>query len=105
MRVAEIARERVIATNPRGLTTRGGRIGRDEIVFRVRPETFGERLRRLRTERGLTKDQLAAASGISVPAIKQIQVRQVAASAYTVAQLADALGVSMDYLFLGRGES
>ncbi len=67
-------------------------------------ETNGQRLKRLRKEKGLTQDQLAELVGLNARAIKAYEqdYRNLGgAAADTVCDLADVLGVSVKQL-LGR---
>lgn len=58
------------------------------------PESLGERLGKLRRRRGLTQEQLATASGVSVAAIRKIERdAQATARLATLHRLATALGV------------
>jgi transcriptional regulator with XRE-family HTH domain len=63
------------------------------------PDTIGERLQRLRSERGLTQEALAALAGLSVDVVKKLeQGRRQAARLTTLATLADALDVPVSEL-------
>jgi transcriptional regulator with XRE-family HTH domain len=63
------------------------------------PDTIGERLQRLRSERGLTQEALAALAGLSVDLVKKLeQGRRQTARLTTLATLADALDVPMSEL-------
>jgi transcriptional regulator with XRE-family HTH domain len=58
--------------------------------------TIGERLRRLRTERGLTQDGLAERAGLSVDIVKKLeQGQRASARVSTLTALADALDVTL----------
>ena len=58
------------------------------------PESLGERLGKLRRRRGLTQEQLATASGVSVAAIRKIERdAQATARLATLHRLATVLGV------------
>lgn len=60
----------------------------------VEPESLGERLGKLRRRRGLTQEQLAAASGVGVPTIRKIERdAQSTARLATLHRLARALEV------------
>jgi excisionase family DNA binding protein len=63
-------------------------------VWRHDPPRVGKRLRTLREAAGLTQLQLAATSGLTHEAISRLERGQRAASAETVRQLAQALGVA-----------
>ncbi len=100
MKIQTIARSRVRAANKSGRTLRTGRIGRDEVVFTIRPETFGERLRRLRLDAGLYTTQL----GVAGSAVSRLENGWTDPTIATLVTIADRLGTTLDYLFLGRGE-
>jgi len=65
-------------------------------------ETMGERLRRLRSERGLNQADVAEASGVGRPFLSTMESDKREGSFATLAALADFYGVSMDYLYRGR---
>ncbi|MBL8113180.1 MAG: helix-turn-helix transcriptional regulator [Acidobacteria bacterium] len=67
-------------------------------------ETFGERLRRLRQERGLTQAEIAVHAGISRRAFIYYEAEGGTPSPDLLAKLADALGVSTD-LLAGRSSA
>lgn len=67
---------------------------------KARP-TFGERLAKARQEAGLTQLQLAERIGVSQRVVTYWERQPVALRAEQLAQLADVLGVSADFL-LGR---
>ena len=69
-----------------------------------RDESFRVRLVRLCGERGWTWNDLARASGVPAPTIKQ-SAQQTGVRAETIYRLASALGVTMGYLFTGREAS
>jgi transcriptional regulator with XRE-family HTH domain len=62
---------------------------------------LGDTLKRWRTERELTLDQLAAKSGVSRAAISKIERGDSAASTSTLGRLAEALDVSISQLVGG----
>lgn len=100
MKVSEIARQRVRPNNVRGTTSIVGRIPAYRLRMTVRPETFGERVRRLRIARGWDQRQLAEAAGIGQMSVSQSERDLIpGVTALTVSLLATALGVSMDYLW------
>ena len=69
-------------------------------------ETFGERLRRLRTEQGITVVDLAAAVGAAEGTIRQIENGSVKMPNFFLGmRLADKLNVDPQYLALGEGFS
>jgi transcriptional regulator with XRE-family HTH domain len=65
-------------------------------VARPADETIGDRLRRLRTERGLTQEALASGAGVSLDLVKKLErgARQ-SARISTLTALADALDTSI----------
>jgi transcriptional regulator with XRE-family HTH domain len=65
------------------------------------PETIGERLRRLRTERGLTQKEIAA-PGVSDAYISRIEEGERNPSLRALRLLADKLGVTLEHLETGR---
>jgi tetratricopeptide (TPR) repeat protein len=65
------------------------------------PESIGQRLRRLRIERGLSQQQLAA-SGLSVAHISRIESGQRRSSVRAIRLLAQELQVSPEYLETGH---
>ena len=67
----------------------------------VTPETLADRLRRLRTAKGWTQETLSEHSGVSRDNISRIERGRHYVLAYTLDALADALDVSMDYLWVG----
>jgi transcriptional regulator with XRE-family HTH domain len=58
--------------------------------------TFGEKVRQLRTERGMSQPALAAASGLSVGAIRDYEQGRREPLLGRAQLLARALGVSLD---------
>ena len=63
--------------------------------------TFGEKVATLRQKRGLTQDQLADKTGLSVDTIGAIEQGRRWARLTTLHKLAKGLGVSTDELFKG----
>lgn len=61
-------------------------------------ETLGLRIRLERTRQGLKQKVLAAHAGLSAIALYQIEHDRTSPTALHLKALADALGVSMDYL-------
>lgn len=61
-------------------------------------ETFGERLRAERKRQGLTMRQLGDMCGLHLSAIGQYELDQHNPTIWAAARIADALGVSLDYL-------
>ena len=69
-------------------------------------ETFGERLRRLRNERGITVVDLALAVGAAEGTIRQIENGSVKMPSFLLGvRLANQLNVDPNYLALGEGFS
>jgi transcriptional regulator with XRE-family HTH domain len=67
----------------------------------IKEETIGQRLKRLRTERGLSQRELSA-PGVSYAYISRIEAGSRQPSVKALRQLARKLGVSPDYLETGR---
>jgi transcriptional regulator with XRE-family HTH domain len=65
------------------------------------PESFGDRLRRTREEKGLNQADLAEKTGFQASAVSHFESGRRAPSFDNLRKLADALAVSIDYL-LGR---
>jgi len=59
-------------------------------------ERFGLAVRRLREERGLTRERVAAASGLSAVYIGNIERGEVNPTLLTQRRLADGLGIPLD---------
>ena len=59
----------------------------------------GARVRTLRRERGLTIEQLAAATGLTKGFISQLERDRTAPSLSSIARICDALGVSLSRIF------
>jgi transcriptional regulator with XRE-family HTH domain len=69
-------------------------------------ETFGDRLRRLREDQGLTIVALASAVGVSEGAIRQLENGHVKIPSFLLGvRLADHLNVDPRYLAFGEGSS
>jgi transcriptional regulator with XRE-family HTH domain len=66
-------------------------------------ETFGNRVRLLRGERGLTQEQLAERASISVDFLSLIERGKSSPSFENLDELADALGVTVAQLFSFEG--
>jgi len=75
-------------------------------VLRILPgvsQSFGERLRALRTRRRLTPSGLAHAVGVTEGAIRQMESGQTKSASFAVGlRLARTLGVSPEYLATGE---
>ena len=67
-------------------------------------ETLGDRIRMHRARLHMTQTQLAERIGVSLTTISAIETGQTDPRVSRIAAIADALGVSVDYL-LGRRES
>ena len=67
------------------------------------PSDFSERLREAREKKDLTQSQLAEISGLQSSAISHFEAGRRSPSFDNLKRIADALGVSIDYL-LGRVE-
>jgi transcriptional regulator with XRE-family HTH domain len=67
----------------------------------ARSETpkVGARVRSLRRERGLTIEQLAAATGLTKGFISQLERDRTAPSLSSIARICDALGVRLSHIF------
>lgn len=64
----------------------------------------GARVRSLRRERGLTIEQLAAATGLTKGFISQLERDRTAPSLSSIARICDALGVRLSTIFEGEPE-
>ena len=64
----------------------------------------GARVRSLRRERGLTIEQLAAATGLTKGFISQLERDRTAPSLSSIARICDALGVRLSHIFEGEPE-
>ena len=60
---------------------------------------MGARVRSLRRERGLTIEQLAAATGLTKGFISQLERDRTAPSLSSIARICDALGVRLSHIF------
>lgn len=66
-------------------------------------ESFGERLKRLREERGMTQEELADRLNIARSLLARYENGMRMPTALTVRQMRDILGTSCDYLLTGEG--
>ena len=66
-------------------------------------EKFGQRVRSLRAERGLTQEQLAERAGISVDFLSLVERGKSSPSFENLEEIADALEVSVAELFSFQG--
>lgn len=64
----------------------------------------GQRLQKLRTERGLTQETAASYIGMSIAGYKKIEHGSNGARVDTLLMLAKLYGVSLDYIVYGREE-
>jgi transcriptional regulator with XRE-family HTH domain len=62
------------------------------------PFTFGEKVRKLRKERGWSQDELGRQVGIHGRHVGKYEIGRAMPNADTVVKIADVLGVSIDYL-------
>ncbi len=69
------------------------------------PPAVGENINRLRKEKQLTLDQLAAVCGVSKSMLSQIERNETNPTLATVWRLAEALGESIDDLIRGQEEN
>jgi len=65
-------------------------------------ELFGERLKRLRTERGMTVDQLAQTIGVTHSIVRRAENGEHQVRAHRLPELARRLNVTIDYLLTGK---
>ncbi len=65
---------------------------------------IGERIKRLRLERNMTREKLAEEAELSVSFLYEIETGKKSFSAYTLGNLAKALDVNMDYIVYGKME-
>lgn len=63
---------------------------------------MGARMRARRIELGLTQEGLAERIGVSASFVGHIERGEKKASLETIAHLGEALGMSLDYLIIGR---
>jgi transcriptional regulator with XRE-family HTH domain len=66
---------------------------------------IGARIRRLRLEKGLTLDDLAAASGVSRAMISRIERAEASPTSSLLARVCAALGLSLSAFFAEEGQS
>ena len=64
----------------------------------------GNRLKRLRTEKGLTQETVASYIGMSIAGYKKIEHGNNGAKVDTLLMIAKLYGVSLDYIVYGREE-
>jgi len=76
-----------------------GRARREESRFREQAQVLAARLRTVRTDRGLTQEQLAGRARVAVSTLRKIESGRVVEPGYfTVLSLADALGIDLRVL-------
>lgn len=63
--------------------------------------SIGQRIRELRIQKGITQEELSAATGISVRSVQRIENDEVSPRPYTVRELARVLEVPYDQLAAG----
>jgi transcriptional regulator with XRE-family HTH domain len=66
------------------------------------PQTFGERVRQVREDHGLTRDQLAELVGASPMAVYHWEIGRTHPHHDAYPRLASALQCTIDYLMTGR---
>lgn len=64
-------------------------------------DDVGKRIREVRKSRGMTQDQLAAATGLSKSFISEVENDSRNASSKNLLNIANALGASVEYLLRG----
>lgn len=67
------------------------------------PTPMGRRMQDLRKAKGWSQERLAEEAGLSVKAVRSVEVGGHDPTLFSVICLADALGVTLDYLVMGRG--
>jgi transcriptional regulator with XRE-family HTH domain len=76
-----------------------GRARRENSRFREEAEVLAARLRELRTDRGLTQEQLAGRAQVAVSTLRKIESGRVVEPGYfTMLSLAKALGIDLHEL-------
>lgn len=70
----------------------------------VKPYSFAARLKKLRNERGMSKTQLGKLVGVSTTCVWNWEEGNTEPRSYNLDTLADALGVSIEYLEFGTGQ-
>ena len=64
--------------------------------------TLGERIKKLRTEKGLSQSQLAEMVNISYPQMSRYEIKGVQPPADVLKRLADVFGTTADYIISGN---
>ena len=62
----------------------------------------GRRIRKLRTDKSLSRASLSATTGMSKEAIRQVEKGVRGLSTHTIRELSLALGVTADYIIFGQ---
>jgi transcriptional regulator with XRE-family HTH domain len=66
--------------------------------------TLGERIKQLRSEKGLSQSQLAEMIGISYPQMSRYEIKGVQPPADVLKKIADALDTTADYIISGSSD-
>lgn len=66
-------------------------------------ESMGSRLKRLRTDRGLTQSEVSEATGVDRPHLSRMERDQKGVSIDSLCALADFYNASVDYITRGTG--
>lgn len=64
-------------------------------------EAFGAQVKQLRTEQGMTQEELSQRSGLAIRFLQDVEAGNKQASIKTVFKLSDGLGVTPDSLIQG----
>ena len=65
-------------------------------------DAMGRRINQSRREQGITQEQLAEMASISTSFVGHIERGEKTPSLETIVKIADSLGLSLDYLMLGK---
>jgi DNA-binding XRE family transcriptional regulator len=65
------------------------------------PETIGQRVRRLRTSKGMYQKQLAERAGVCQSVVAKLELDRRGCHFFNMIELARVLGVSLDYIAYG----
>ncbi|MCE6334787.1 helix-turn-helix domain-containing protein, partial [Acinetobacter baumannii] len=71
----------------------------------MKTETIGQRIRALRRAKKMTQMQLAKIAGVSSPAVTEWEKDSYLPKAASIEAMANAFGVSTEYLLTGKGEA
>ncbi len=74
-----------------------------EALLPGQPSSLGERIRAIRTAKGLTQRELARRARLSVPFVSRIENHHAAPSVHTLQSIATAMGVTTGDLLDDRG--